>query len=564
VSKWRDIYFKTELKKTWKEINQRQTAKQTIESLIQESRTEYPLRRFGWTSEGSLELSEENRASHIHIVGSTRQGKSKLLESFIRHDIDNGYGCTLLDPSENASTAHAVLRYCIKRNYHNVIWIDLNEQHVLPTINPLAWRGPQAASGIVASCMDAVRLLWGQTEWQATARIQTYLKAIFTALYFAKATIPDAVAFLAVQQKGDHNPVLQEIEYKRRRILDELHPKTEARIILEEVFTSRATFLNDFKPTIRRLTPFFDQLPKLTFGSTETPLDFNDIIRNKTCLLVNLDMRGIGGDDLRRLLGTFIINGLVNAISYLSKRTEWKGRHYLYMDEGGLFATRALADIMAYQGKSGFWATIAHHYYGQFEDPFIIQAIENLCHIKGMFFTGNPHDRERMVKSMYFGEMAKQAIDAAANLKKQQMMIRIGKEPAQVITVADVPDIKDITPEQLGLFKEQIYKANSFYRSPRTIEEEINKRFDRRTYQQPGGAPVRPQEHHSPRPAQKRGDDSHSTVQAEAPKPPRPSGQLPRKPKGQEGVLPSLVHKRQQDVEPLGGRPVEADKPEEQ
>jgi hypothetical protein len=473
-----DIYEKIILGQSLDSLTRLPSIEETIGRLQENILSEYPLRTIGNNdTEGELTLSEENRAAHWHIVGSTRQGKSKLIESLIRHDLDNGYGCTLLDPSENASTAHSILRYCIKHNHKNVIWIDLNDTHVIPTINPLAWRGPGAASGKVAVCMDAVRLLWNQNEWQATARIQTYLKALFYALYFAKATIPDATAFLAVQERGAHNPVLADLERKRRLIMNELAPTSEARITLEQVFNSRAVFLNDFQPTIRRLNPFFDTLPKLVFGSTDTPLNFEDIIRNKTCLLVNLDMRGIGGDDLRRLIGTFIINGLVNAVSYLNKRTEWKGRHYLYMDEAGLFVTRALTDIMAYQGKSGLWATIAHHYYRQFEDQHILEGIENLCHIKCLFFVGNPYDRDRMVKSMYFGELAKTANEAAANLKKQQMMIRVGKEPARIITVTDVPDVADVTATQLGEFKEQIYKSNSCYRQPKTVQEEITQRF---------------------------------------------------------------------------------------
>ena len=518
-----DIFEKLILGKTFEEATRIPTAQQAISRLEQALTSNFPLRILGLGADEELSLSEEMRAAHWHIVGSTRQGKSKLIESLVRHDLDNGYGCTLLDPSENASTAHSILRYCIKHNYKNVIWIDLNDAHVIPTINPLTWRGPAAASGKVAACMDAVRLLWAQNEWQATARIQTYLKALFTALYFAKATIPDAVAFLAVQERGGHNPILADMERKRRQIMNELPPTSEARITLEQVFTSRATFLTDFQPTIRRLNPFFDPLPRLIFGSTDTPLNFEDIVRNKTCLLVNLDMRGVGGDDLRRLIGTFIINGLVNAVSYLNKRTEWKGRHYLYMDEAGLFVTSALTDIMAYQGKSGLWATIAHHYYRQFEDQHILEGIENLSHIKCLFFVGNPYDRDRMVKSMYFGELAKCANEAAANLKKQQMMIRVGKEPARVVTVVDVPDVPNITPAQLGEFKEQIYNSNSFYRKPETIEEEIKQRFNVSKPQQRGGQPDQPKKNSTRSNQPQPGDDSH------------PTGQVP--PVGQDGPI---------------------------
>src|ERR1035438_9196903 len=117
------------------------TADQTLDRLSQQLLSKHPMRSIGLSETGALDLSEENRASHIHILGSTRQGKSKFLESLIRHDIDNGYGCTLLDPTENGATAYSVLRYCIKKKYTNVVWIDLNDPNVIPTINPLKWRG---------------------------------------------------------------------------------------------------------------------------------------------------------------------------------------------------------------------------------------------------------------------------------------------------------------------------------------------------------------------------------------------------------------------------------------
>ena len=46
----------------------------------------------------SFRLSEEERATHMYILGITGQGKSKLLEHMLFQDILSGRGCGLLDP----------------------------------------------------------------------------------------------------------------------------------------------------------------------------------------------------------------------------------------------------------------------------------------------------------------------------------------------------------------------------------------------------------------------------------------------------------------------------------
>src|SRR5664280_164634 len=83
----------------------------------------FPIRDLGRTTESRLLLSEEERESHIHILGSPGEGKSKLLELLIRGDIGK-YGCCLLDPSDNGDTAYKILKYCAKIGFEKVCLID--------------------------------------------------------------------------------------------------------------------------------------------------------------------------------------------------------------------------------------------------------------------------------------------------------------------------------------------------------------------------------------------------------------------------------------------------------
>jgi hypothetical protein len=458
---------------------------ETTNRYAQQLLSNHPLRDIGQGGEEGFTLSEEARASHIHILGTTREGKSKFLEMLLTQDMGN-FGATLLDPSDNGQTAYNVLRWAIARGFDKMCLIDPHDANfAIPCINPLRWRGGMATDSVVQNLMESIRLLWGQTSFSDTPRIETYLSAVLTALYHARATIPDAVCFLVKEDRPS--------AYQRLKILDHLPRYDKSRLILEEVFHAKGQqlFLGEFKPSIRRLAPFFDYLPRLIYGSTETCIDFRQLISEKWITLVNLDKTRLWGTASQRVLGTLIINEIISAVSDL-RNSGWEGRHYLYIDEAGQFCTRGLSDIMAYKGKSGLWATVSHQFYNQFEDKVVLDAIENLCKIKVLFHTPNSQDRQRMIRDMYTGELKQTAGDAHANLKKQTAVIKVGKEDPKTVHIKDI-----ITPEipgkRLGEWKEEkIYKANPWYRSADSVREEINNRFAVPTVKT-GTAPKEPQ-----------------------------------------------------------------------
>ena len=389
------------------------------------------------------------------------------------------FGATLLDPSDNGQTAYNVLKWAIQRGYEKVCLIDPHDSRfAISCLNPLRWRGAAATDSVVQIIMESIRLLWGQTSFSDTPRIETYLSAVLTALCAAKATLPDGVCFLVKEDRHS--------QYRRFQILDHLPHYDKSRLILEEVFNAKGQqlFLGEFKPSIRRLSPFFDYLPRLIYGSTETTIDFRKLISEKWLVLVNLDKTRLWGTASQRVLGTLIGNEIISAVSDLRNST-WEGKHYLYIDEAGQFATRVLADIMAYKGKSGLWATLSHQFYNQFEDKYVLDAVENLCKIKVMFNTPNSQDRQRMIRDMYTGDLKLTAGDAHANIKKQHAVIKVGKEPPQTVAIRDIIT-PDIPAKVLGEWKEEkIYKANPWYRTAADIQEEIKNRFVHAPTQQP-------------------------------------------------------------------------------
>src|SRR5258708_16089253 len=71
--------------------------------------SKYPVRELGHTTEGAQYFTEEDRESHIHILGSHGEAKSKFLEHLIRQDIDRGYAACLLDPSHHPAPPSKIL-----------------------------------------------------------------------------------------------------------------------------------------------------------------------------------------------------------------------------------------------------------------------------------------------------------------------------------------------------------------------------------------------------------------------------------------------------------------------
>jgi hypothetical protein len=486
--------------------------------------TRHPLRDLGHTQAGQTFLTEEDRESHIHILGSPGEGKSKFLEHLIRQDIQRGYGACLLDPSDNGDTAYKILRHCAKIGFEKVCLIDphhryknvLDVPEVVPVINPLHEGAPSSA--VIGDMMDTIRTLWGTKDFAETARIQKYLPAVFYTLHKARMTLHESLYFT------DHsNPT-----YTRRRMemLDALHPLDRHRVTLEEVFRTRTFYSNEFSSSIRRIEPFLEDTMKLIFGG-KTGINFGKMVTEGWLILCNLDPQGIFGQEHQRLIGTSIINEITYAIHRLREHA-WKGVYYLYIDEVGDYATPKLAYLLDKKRKSGLRVTLAHQGFDQIGDSQVLSSVYRSTKTKVLFNTKDPSDQKKMIAMMYGGELnSEQTRYALMQLRKQHAIIKVDKgDPA----VTRIPDIPDITIDQkvLSDFISKLYRQ-PWYHHPKTVLEEINARFKETKPGRPSDASsVRRQDEEERRdteiPVTRTANDSQPARRAHAPT--RPKGNV--------------------------------------
>lgn len=436
--------------------------------LEKELKSHHPVRELGRTQEGAAYFTEEDRESHIHILGSPGEGKSKFLEHLIRQDIDRGYGACLLDPSDNGDTAYKILRYCAKIGFEKVCLIDPHHRYgdfsVVPVINPLHEGAPPSA--VIGDMMDTIRTLWGTKDFAETARIQKYLPAVLYTLHKGGYTLHESLYFT------DHS----NLTYMRHRMemLDKLHPLDRHRITLEEVFRTRTFYLNEFSSSIRRIEPFLEDTMKLMFGG-KTGINFSKMVSQRWLILCNLDPQGIFGQEHQRLIGTAIINEITYAIHRLREHG-WKGVYYLYIDEVGDYATPKLAYLLDKKRKSGLRVTLAHQGFDQIGDSQVLSSIYRSTKTKVLFNTKDPSDQKKMIAMMYGGELnSEQTRYALMQLKKQHAIIKVDKGDPAVTRIPDIPNV-NIDQKVLSDFISKLYQQ-PWYHHPGAVLEEINARF---------------------------------------------------------------------------------------
>ncbi len=431
--------------------------------------TNYELHSLGTsTEEGALWISEEERESHMHIIGTTGEGKSRFIEYLIRNDIKNGNGVCFLDPSENGDTMRRILKYCAKISHKKVCLIDYRTLHThnrVSCLQPFHYEKSYKTAS-VAYIDDTIRTVFQQKDQSETARINRYLPALLHCLWNAEMTLHEAIYFTEYKHSAP----------RRKAILSHSVALDRHRLILDEVFDTYYRFNTEFSSTVRRLEPFFDSTLDLMFGA-DKGVDFVKMIAEGWVILVNL-YSGFGFEPLHtRLLGTTIINEIIFALDRLRGRG-WKGVYYLYIDEAGRYSNRNLADILSFKRKSGLRVTIAHQYFKQFEDPYILDALKNGPKLKVMFNTPNPHDRLEMMKLLGYGGEIPPSIAQYTNqdLPKQYAIIKKVKDsPLRV----RIPDVKDIELDKRKL-DEYVFQCltHPWNFTPDQIREQMERRFD--------------------------------------------------------------------------------------
>jgi len=112
-----------------------------------------------WVLKG---ISQSDRDKHCYMIGAHGTGKTKLMECFIRQDIDCKHGFGIIDP--HGDLTEAVKGYlaleCPEGLDERVVYIDPTDERYCVTFNPLELLEGKNVAGQARGLVSAFKKIW--------------------------------------------------------------------------------------------------------------------------------------------------------------------------------------------------------------------------------------------------------------------------------------------------------------------------------------------------------------------------------------------------------------------
>ncbi len=337
-------------------------------------------------------LTEVERETHMYIIGRTGSGKTTMMFSMAKHDIEQGRGMAFLDPHGDA--ADDLISIIPEKRLDDLVFInpiDLKYPvgiNILELTPGLDEDEAELEKEVVAEgVISLFRKVFSKEEFTNAHRIEYVLRnAIYTAF-----TVEDRTIFTVYDLLN--NPPFQ------KQVLAKLKDENLKNFWKYEfgragdyqvvkmvggVTAKIGRFL--FSPTAKRIL----EQPKST-------INFSQLMDEGKIIICNLS-QGKLGEDTSRLLGVTIMTKIQQAALKRSNIPESKRKpFYLYVDEFQNYATHSFTKMLSEGRKYKLRVTIAEQSTSQQDDRNIVNVILANVTTVVCFRSANYIDEELML-----------------------------------------------------------------------------------------------------------------------------------------------------------------------
>lgn len=322
-------------------------------------------------------IQESDRFHHVYLIGKTGTGKSTLLESMIRQDIEDGAGVALLDP--HGDLVERVARFAKATRPEDLIDFNVPEAQAPLSFNPLdsvpPAKRPPAASGI----LETFKKLWSDS-WGP--RLEHILRnALLLLLDQPEATLRDILR------------LLEDEEFRIRAAGRTANPQVRHFWLQEFEAYTKNLRAEAIAPIQNKVGAFLsDPVLQRILSQREGALDVRRVMDRGKILLVNLS-KGRLGEDTSSLLGSLLVSAIgQSALARADTLEVLRRPFYLYLDEFQSFTTLALAGMLSELRKYRVGLVLAHQYLAQVEEPVRDAVLGNVGTM--IVFRVGPDDAE--------------------------------------------------------------------------------------------------------------------------------------------------------------------------
>ena len=294
----------------------------------------------------------ELRTEHVYVLGKTRMGKSTVQAAMALQDIDHGVGCCLLDP--HGDIVNDVLARVPGHAAHRVVVLDGLDNP--PFSLNLYECGDGDTERAVSRVVEVFKKLWDEKSWGPN--IEYVLRNT------ARTVIPSGGTMLDVPRLFDEK---DQRRFFLRRVDNPAVHRFWAHIDKLDRAVSQEWQL--IGSTINKLDAFVgDERLRPIIGQRISTVRFDELMDDKTCLLVRLPIARLG-EDVVHLVGSTMLQLILEATHRRAHMpADQRKRFHLYVDEYHRFATGSSADLMTDAGKFNVGITVAHQFRGQLDD----------------------------------------------------------------------------------------------------------------------------------------------------------------------------------------------------
>lgn len=303
---------------------------------------------------GDIHISDAERRRHIYLAGATGTGKSTLLYSLMRADLDAGRGFALIDP-------HGDLSASIADSGH-VTYLDPLDTHAVG-FNPLQSVPIIDRSLATASLVSAFKAIWSESWGPRMGYILAHAIRLLL-------DVPGATLL--------HLPKILADDRYRTQLLRHATDPFNKYYWLSEFSEYSERFKQEAIAPIQNKVGAFAMNPHLRaiLGQKST-LNLDKIMNEGRVLVCNLSKRM--GAEPSHLLGALLVTAFSQAAERRATLPESDRQDFtLYVDEFQNFATETFATILSESRKWRLNLCIANQFLGQLPDTLRQAVLGNV------------------------------------------------------------------------------------------------------------------------------------------------------------------------------------------
>lgn len=299
-----------------------------------------------------IKLKDKDRFRHFYIIGQTGTGKSSIMVTMLKQDIEQGRGCMVIDP--HGELCETIMKYYPKERIDDLIYFDASNFEYPLGVNIFTAQNEDERNLVVSDLVDMFIGMYGHEVFGP--RIQDY----FSNAALTLMEQPDGGTMTEIVRMFT-DPAFQKIKLQHvtNPVVRNWWEKTYASMGDREKGEMIPFFQAKFGPFIT------NSMIRNIIGQPKSSFDVSEAMQKNKVILVNLS-KGLLGEFNSQLLGRMMVTQVkVAALRRAGMPEHERVPFFLYIDEMQNYVSKSIESVLSEARKYKLGMVMAHQYIDQ-------------------------------------------------------------------------------------------------------------------------------------------------------------------------------------------------------